>query len=289
MIPHLHLDYESFSLADITEVGAYRYAFDPSTEILCAAMALGSEEPVVWTCVEEIGDWGFPVGVDLTPYWDALEDPDVLIYAHNAQFEYAMSQALMWKTWGIKPPDIRRFRCTMSLARRAALPAKLEKLSEFLGGQVKDAAGKRLIKKFSMMQPAKKPTKKNPAGIPVHRIRPQDDPEDFARFVDYCKQDVRAEQHVAQRLAYFDEPINNANYTLHEIINARGVPVNVTALRHAQKLIDEETELVSRQFKELTGFEVTQGAKVLSWARENGYPYEDLQAATVESFLGEEG
>lgn len=291
--PHLHLDYESFSLADITEVGAYRYAFDPSTEILCAAMALGDEEPVawyqeVWWTQDHPDDYWVCPGIpsaDFEPYWDALENPDVLIYAHNAQFEYAMSQALMWKTWGIKPPDISRFRCTMSLARRAALPGKLEKLSEFLGGQVKDAAGKRLIKKFSMMQPAKKPTKKNPAGVPVHRIRPQDDPEDFARFVDYCKQDVRAEQHVAQRLAYFDEPINNKNYTLHEVINARGVPVNVAALRHAQKLIDEETEIVSRQFKELTGFEVTQGAKVLAWARENGYPYEDLQAATVESFL----
>lgn len=280
--PHLHLDYESFSLADITEVGAYRYAFDPSTEILCAAMALDNEEPVSW----EPGASDLDLR-QIDDYWDALEDPDVLIYAHNAQFEYAMNQALMWKTWGIKPPHISRFRCTMSLARRAALPGKLEKLSEFLGGQVKDAAGKRLIKKFSMMQPAKKPTKKNPEGMPVHRIRPQDDPEDFARFVDYCKQDVRAEQHVAQRLAYFGDPLNDANYTLHEVINERGVPVNVMALRHAQKLIDEETEIVSRKFKELVGLEVTQGAKILAWARENGYDREDLQAATVESFLGE--
>lgn len=283
MPPHLHLDYESFSLADITEVGGYRYAFDESTELLVACMSLGDEEPVAWTCVEG-GN-----GLDLDPYWDALENPEVLIFAHNAQFEYAMSQALMQKTWGIKPPDISRFRCTMSLARRAALPAKLEKLSEFLGDQVKDAAGKRLIKKFSMMQPAKKPTKKNPAGAPVRRILPTDDPEDFARFVEYCRQDVRAEQSVARRLAYFGDALNDANYTLHEIINARGVPVNIPALRHAQKLIDEETEIVSRKFRELTGFEVTQGAKVLAWAQSNGYPYGDLQQATVEQYLEDWG
>lgn len=278
---HLHLDFESFSLVDLKEVGAYRYAQDPSTEILCAAMALGDGEPVAWwkDADETVGS--------LYPYRDALENPDVLIYAHNAQFEYAMSQALMKKTWGIEPPHISRFRCTMSLARRAALPAGLDKLSTFLGGQVKDAAGKRLIRKFSMMQPAKKPTKKNPLGLPVRRIRPEDDWEDFMRFVDYCKQDVRAEQHVAQRLSYFDDPLNNANYTLHEIINDRGVSVNIAALRHAQKLIDEETAIVSRKFRELTGFEVTQGAKILTWARENGYDRDDLQAATVEEWLEE--
>lgn len=279
MPPHLHLDYESFSLADITEVGAYRYAFDPSTEILCAAMSLGDGEPVAWTCV------GGGDGTDLEPHWDAMEDPEVLIYAHNAQFEYAMSQALMWKTWGIKPPDIRRFRCTKSLANRAALPSKLEKISEFLGGQVKDKDGKRLIRKFSIMQPAKKPTKKLPEGLPPRRILPQDDPEDFARFVEYCRQDVRAEQEVARRLAYFDEPINNKNYVLHEVINARGVPVNLAALRHAQKLIDEETEIVGKKFKELTGLEVTQTEKITTWARENGYPFDDLQAATVDEFI----
>lgn len=287
--PHLHLDYESFSLADITEVGGYRYCADKSTAILCASMALGDGEPVAWDCLWEHPDYGANEKAlnALEPMWDALENPEVLIWAHNASFEYAMSQALMHKTWGIAPPHISRFRCTMSLARRAALPANLEKLSTFLGGQVKDKDGKRLIKKFSMMQPAKKATKTK-AALPIRRIRPEDDPADFAHFVEYCRQDVRAEQEVARRLAYFDDPLNNANYTLHEVINARGVPVNIAALRHAQTLIDEETEIVSRKFRELTGFEVTQGAKILTWARENGYPYDDLQAATVESFLGEE-
>jgi len=283
---HLHLDYESFSLADITEVGGYRYTRAPTTEIITAAMAFNNEEPVIWH--PYMTDAELAV---LDPYFDALEDPSILVYAHHAQFEYAMSQALMWKTWGIKPPAIERFRCTMSLARRAALPAKLEKLSEFLGTVVKDATGKRLIRKFSMLQKPDKPTKKNPVIPPErqvpYRIYPKDDWEDFQRFMDYCKQDVRAEQEVARRLAYFDEPINNVNYTLHEIINARGVTVNVKALQHAQKLIDEETEIVSRKFRELTGLDFTQTGAVLTWARENGYPYDDLQAATVEKFLEE--
>jgi DNA polymerase bacteriophage-type len=278
---HLHLDFETFSEIDIRDVGAYRYAFDPSTEILCAAMAFDDEEPVVWHAgLDEIEL------MEIEPYWAALADPSMLIYAHNAMFESAICQALLTKTWGIPVPHTNRFRCTMSLARRASLPGKLEKLAEVLKlGNQKDTRGKSLLKKFSMMQPAKKPTLKNPNGLPARRILPTDEPEAFAELLAYCAQDVRAEQEVARKLAYFDEPINNRNYTLDQRINARGVPVNLTALRHAQKLIDEETALVSHSFRVLTRFEVTQNAVLLKWVNDNGYSFADLQAETIDTFL----
>lgn len=280
----LHLDWETFSEVDIRDVGAYRYAFDPSTEILCAAMSFDNEEPVAWDCTMEEWETEFTCGEHLA----ALRDPGVLIWAHNAMFESAICQALLQKTFGIPAPSLDRFRCTMSLARRAALPGKLETLAETLGlKNLKDNRGKALIKKFSCMQPAKKPTKKNPAGLPVRRIFPKDDPQAFAEFVEYCRQDVRVEQEVGKKLAYFDDPINNANYTLDQKINARGVPVNLAALRHAQTLIDEETEIVSRKFRELTGFEVTQGAVFLAWLHSGGVHLDNLQAETIETFLSD--
>lgn len=279
---HLHLDFETFSEVDIRDVGAYRYANDPSTEILCAAMAFDDEEPVAWDCTMT-EEWEIE---PLLPYFKALRTSGVLVYAHNAMFEAAICQALLVMTWGILCPDLSRFRCTMSLARRAALPGKLETLAEVLDlPHKKDNRGKALIKKFSVMQPAKKPTKAHPNGLPPRRIRPQDEPEAFREFVEYCRQDVRVEQMVSKRLAYFDEPINNKNYNLDAKINARGVPVNLKALRHAQKLIEEETEIVSRQFRELTGFEVTQNAVLLKWVNDNGYEFENLQAETVDTFL----
>lgn len=282
---HLHLDFETFSQIDLRDVGAYRYAFDPSTEILCAAMAFGDEEPVIWHCLMDELEAELECGEHL----EALRDPEVLVYAHNAMFESALCQALLPKTFTIPAPALHRFRCTMSLARRAALPGKLEKLAEVLGlGHQKDKRGKALIKKFSMLQPAKRPSKKHPEGLPVRRIYPKDDPAAFAEFLDYCKQDVRTEQEVARKLAYFDEPINNANYTLDQKINARGVPVNLAALRHAQKLIDEETAIVSAKFRELTGFEVTQNAVLLEWMNSfKSFSFENLQAETVDTFLEE--
>lgn len=284
MPQHLHIDFETFSEIDIRDVGAYRYANDPSTEILCAAMALGDGPPVIWH--SGLSDEAV---LAREAYWIALEDPNVLVYAHNAQFEMAIAQALMWKQWGIKCPDLRRFRCTASLARRAALPAKLETLAEVLGlSNQKDKRGKALIKKFSMLQSARKPSKKHPEGVPPRRIRPEDDPAAFAEFCEYCRSDVRAEQEVARRLTYFDCEPNTSNYTLDAIINARGVTVNLQALRHAQKLIDEETEIVSAKFRALTGFEVTQNARLLAWCAENGFPFENLQAETVDTFLEEQ-
>lgn len=289
MSQRLHLDFESFSEAKLDDVGVYRYAFDPSTEILCAAMALDDAPPVVWSIL------GDTLHSELEPYWDALEDPDVLIYAFNAQMEIAMCATLMWKTWGIKTPDIRRFRCAQSIARRAALPAGLDKLGEVLNLTTqKDKRGKALIKKFSIMQKEDKGTKgsKNKPGRPprpVHRIYPQDDPQAFAEFLEYCKTDVIVERAATKLLAYFDEPINNANYTLHEVINARGVAVNLVALRHAQRLIDEESELVGERFRKLVGFEYTQNKVFLEWVNSfdhmAGMELPNLQAETIDTFL----
>lgn len=283
MPQHLHLDYETFSEVDLNDVGAYRYAFDPSTEILCAAMALDNEEPVAWSCVDGLADGD--------KYWDALENPDVLIYAHNAQFEIAISSALIKATWNIEPPDISRWRCSVSIAHRAALPGSLDKLGEVLKlSTQKDKRGKELIKKFSVMQKADKGTKgtkKKPGrpAMPARRIYPQDDPQAFQQFLEYCKTDVVVERAATKLLWYFDDDLNNRNYTLHETINARGVAVNLDALQHAQKLIDEESELVGKRFRELTGFEFTQNKVLLEWLRSEGCYLDNLQAETIDTCL----
>ena len=44
----LHYDIETRSAADLTEVGARRYAADPSTVVLCVAYAVDDEEPAIW-------------------------------------------------------------------------------------------------------------------------------------------------------------------------------------------------------------------------------------------------
>jgi len=43
-----HLDFETYSEADLKSVGVYRYARDPSCEVLCLAVSRGHEKPLLW-------------------------------------------------------------------------------------------------------------------------------------------------------------------------------------------------------------------------------------------------
>ena len=42
----IHLDYETRSRIDLTEVGAHRYAIDPSTEVFMAAVSSSDSDHV---------------------------------------------------------------------------------------------------------------------------------------------------------------------------------------------------------------------------------------------------
>jgi hypothetical protein len=44
----LNGDFESASIGSLPRIGAYKYASDPSTRILCFAYAIDDDEPVVW-------------------------------------------------------------------------------------------------------------------------------------------------------------------------------------------------------------------------------------------------
>lgn len=303
-VKKLHMDFETYSEVDIRDVGAYRYAADPSTTVLCCSFAFDDESPKAWHPSMDATERR-----ELDPYFDALRDPSVLILAHNCMFERAIFEYVASAMWGIPFPDASRFHCTMSMARRAALPAKLETLAEVLELPIqKDNRGKALIKKFSM--PQIRVIKKYAAQgrVAPFRILPSEEPDEFAVFLEYCQRDVAVEQLVFRKLEYFFEPINNKNYSLDAVINARGVPVNLDALRHAQRLIDEETQIVSTAFRELVGFEVTQNARLLEWANrevkkskvwpasftvaqycqwmiDNEEKFPNLQAETVDSFL----
>ena len=87
---NLHLDFETYSEADLKKVGCWAYASHPSTDILCMGVALGDE----------------PVEVlrpaDITSY--AITAPTILeralLTAHNVQFEYAIAFFVLHRKYG---------------------------------------------------------------------------------------------------------------------------------------------------------------------------------------------
>jgi DNA polymerase bacteriophage-type len=294
-----YLDFETYSGADIKKVGAFRYASDPSTEIIIMAIARNDEEPRVWSVLN--GGWN--------EAYDLLEDAieyGAQIYAHNAQFEHAVCKYLLTKTFGIRPPAIQQWRCTAAMCRLAAIPSSLAGAGEFLGIDMpKDKEGKRLIQKFSV---PRKPTKNDKRT----RVMPEDDPEDFQKFVDYCARDVVAEQQVYQKLQG-TFPLDGwalKSFQADLAMNTRGIPVNRKALLYASTLMDEFLARMVPLFRDQVaeyattiflpatttrkgtkevdiskGFNPTQREVFMQWLTLEDFTGTDLTADTVEDWL----
>ena len=264
-----HADFETFSEADLPEVGAFAYAEHPSTEAMLCAVASESAGPFLWVHPK----WRHVLPSD--PRADALfcdmaESDDALVYAHEAQFERAIARYVDTPLRFMRERP-RQWRCTKAMCRRAAIPDSLEKSTAYLGlSQQKDSKGKKLIKLFSSLQ--KDGT----------RITPEMQPEKFREFGEYCLQDVRAEMALHKKLRNFEMTGFVLETFLLDIhLNDRGVPVDVGALRQAKRVVDELLADVGEKFRALTGIESTRRAAVQEWFNANGVELENMQRDTV--------
>lgn len=267
-----HLDFETYSPVDLPKFGAFRYAESEEAAILLCAVAYGTQEPLLWSCLSELSDPG------VETLLRTLSESEEPICAHNAYFESAICKYLWEDTFGLPVPELERWRCTAALARRAAIPHSLEGCAQFLGVATKDKEGASLIKRFSCPIPK--------GGRSGERFMPEEDPKAFAAFGDYCRQDVRAEQQVYARL----RPLALQGATLESWIldlkmNHLGVPVNVPALSHTNKLVGEIEKDIAKKFQEITGLRPTQNVAYLAWLKRHGYPARNLQADTLEQVL----
>jgi DNA polymerase len=263
-------------MADIKRTGAFRYAEDPSTEILCAAVAKDDGEPLLWVnpffTFDDMSVCESSPGVmDLI---NEMNNSDAPVYAHNAYFEQAITNHCPNNRWF--QIDISRWRCTAAMSRRAAIPPSLEKAAETLGLlQQKDSKGKALIRKFSIPQKA--------TGEFIHPIYRQDD---FIAFCEYCVQDVRVEQGIHKALKHFELTGDTlAAFQADMAINSRGLPVNLPALRHAQSLIEANEARMTEEFRQLTGFNPTQRDVLLKWLKDHGFEGDNLRADTLDEQL----
>lgn len=276
------LDFETYSEADLQKVGAYRYAKDPSAEVLCLAISRNHGKPLLWVPPAYQYQLSFIDPMEQMEAQDLLvemmSDESNLVYAHNAAFEYVLWNEVMVKQHKFRPLNPKQMRCTQAMARRACIPQSLAKCGGYLQlGQQKNARGLTLIRKFCIPQ---KPDKTH--GVMWRRF-PQDDPALFKEFCEYCIQDVRSEQEVEKALKLFDVGgISHAAFVYDLIINDEGFPVDLDALRSASTMIDNELDRVRGEFIKLTGINPTQTGAFLIWLRERGYRGEDLRGDTMD-------
>lgn len=277
------LDYETFSDADLEEVGAARYAEDPSTEILLAAIAGEDGIVYVWGNPRVTGHSADPKAIELLTA--AFTNPDSIIWAFSFQFEGFITNARAQKDLGLPPPKPHQWRCTQALARRAALPDSLAKLSEALDLKTKkDAKGSALIKLFCMPWTPRK--KRGEAPQSARRIYPKDEPEKWLDFVSYNRTDVLAEQEAHARLKPFEFKGDLlAAFQADWLMNLRGFAVDLPALGTAAKLIEAETAGLREDFRYAMDCLPTQRELVRTKLGMLGLDMPDMTADTVAETL----
>lgn len=274
-----HLDFETYSAADLRSVGAYRYAADPSTEILLCAIAYGDNPALVWDAQSPDSDESRAA---LRLIQEASTSSE-LVYAHNAPFELAVSTYQWETTFGCRPPEVERWRCTAAMCRTAAIPWSLAGAAEFLRLDLqKDKAGARLIQLFSVPQRGTLTWEDEVSvdGKVMTRA------EAWSMFRKYCRKDVDVEREIHARLKVFELKGTTLESFLFDLrMNHRGVPVDLDALLKASKVVQEYNDQLAQRFIKLTGLSPTQTGAVLDWLQFRGYGAEDLRAGTMQEWM----
>ena len=245
----VHIDIESRSEADLTKVGVYAYAEDPSTEMTMVAYGPHGEEPKIWyPPLSTKPGWGSPAPADLVA---AMADPDVELVAHNAGFERTVMNDEPGRRLGLPHTARERWDCTAARAAGMGLPRSLDNASSALGlVHLKDAEGSKLMR--LMMKPHK-PTKKDP------RIWIDDDAT-ILRVGAYCQQDVRVEQAIDAHLPPM-RPDERDAWLLTEEMNDRGVLIDTDLLTAVLMMVDEAEDAVLREVRGRTGCTCAPGLK----------------------------
>lgn len=247
----LHLDFETRSAVDLKKTGAYVYAEDKTTDIWCAAYALGDEAPRLWRP-------GLPVAEDAAEHIRS----GGIVKAHNAAFERAIWHHIFGPRYGWPTPKVEQWRCTMAMSLAMSLPGALEKAALALGlDYKKDMAGHRL-----MLQMAK-PRKINADGS----ITWWDVEEKKQRLFDYCKTDIVVERALDKRLVDL-RPSEWDLWHLDQVINDRGVHVDLDLCAAAKDVVTRLAAEFNDDMREVTGLEVTACSNVqqlLTFVRKN--------------------
>jgi DNA polymerase len=267
----LYRDIETRSTLDLTEVGAWRYAAEPNTGVWCVGYVIDGDPPQIWRPGEPIPE----------VFSIAARDPDLLIVAHNDQFETAIEQRVLAPRydWPIVP--IERHRCTMAMASASALPAALKTVAGVLELSArKDDQGARLMRMLA--RPRKPRTGEDPAGIYWHG-----DSEKLERLYAYCRNDVEVERELFHRLPPLADS-EQALWALDATINRRGFFTDGALLEAASQIAVAAGQAVQDELIRITAGALTstdQVAGLLAWLGGHGCAVKNLRKPTLKHAL----
>ena len=262
----LGIDIETYSSADLTKCGVYRYIeADDFTILLFGYCVDGGEVK----CVDLASGESLPDEVVR-----ALTDPEVTKTAFNASFE----RVCISRYLGIPLMDPAQWQCTMVCAARLGLPLSLGQCAEVLGlEEGKMAEGRNLIRYFS------KPSLKG------ERHMPSDAPDRWETFKAYNIRDVEVEQAILRKVRWLSVPEFDAALAVEDqVINDRGVAIDIDMVRNAVRLDDEYKAELLAEAKAITGLENPNSpTQIKQWLHEfTGLSVESLRKQDLDDIIG---
>jgi DNA polymerase len=232
----LWIDFETRSRCDLKNKGAYNYAQDSSTDVLCMSYAFDDDDVSTWLPHE--------------PFPKSVRNHTGRIYAHNATFE----RLIFWYVLQINF-KLEQFYCTSAQARANCLPGSLEDVGRAVSSSMrKDHRGTQLVRLLS---------------IPKPDGSFNDSPELMREMVAYCEQDVRTMRAVSKAMRPLSED-ELIDYHVNERINDRGVLVDVELAKAAIRYAASERVEIEQIVHEVTQGAVTsvRSPKMREWVLE---------------------
>ena len=278
---NISIDIETFSSVDLGKCGVYKYAESPDFEILLFGYSVdgGPVQVVDLASGEQI-----PCEI-----LAALMDSKIRKWAFNAQFEriclsrYLSDLGVAIGTGnGYLNPD--SWFCSMVWSATLGLPLSLEGVGAVLGlEKQKLTEGKTLIRYFCI--PCS-PTKTNGGRA---RNYPTDDPEKWKKFKVYNLRDVETEMGIQSKLSRF--PVSGSiwlEYHLDQVINDRGIGVDMPFVHSAIDLDGISRELLTNELQKKTGLENPNSVmQMKEWLSQNGLETDTLGKKAVEQLIKE--
>jgi DNA polymerase bacteriophage-type len=249
----ISLDFETYSECDIRSAGAWIYAKDKSTRVLCMGYAIEDEAPQLW--------------LPNQPLPDFIKNPNNYeIHAWNSFFEW-----VIWTHVLKQPtPPITQWHDTAGLSSAMALPRALGMCGTVLGlpdDQLKSKRGYYLIQKLSI------PNVMN------------GDKALLKEMYDYCLQDVVTERAIAKKLYKLNDTERKV-WVLDQKINIRGIKVDRPKLKDAIYVYENVQDKLKTELIKLTDLDNPNSQKqFLGWLLDKGLLVDNVQKATLKSVL----
>ncbi len=239
----------------------YRYAEDPTTEIVTMSWRLGDGPVQRWR----------PGQSGLKPLADHIRAGGFVV-THNAGFERVIWNAKLSADLPLLPAQQD---CTMSRASTMTLPTALFALGQALNvPDIKDMGG------HSLMMQMCRPRTLDP-------LTWWEDAERIELLQSYCDQDVKTECAIEARLPPLSERERRV-WELDQRINDRGVAIDLPLVRRANHAVAEAKKSADDKIWRLTNGAVrrcTEAKKIVDWLNARGIKTESVASEVEEDLL----